>query len=280
MKRITLFLSTVLLTLGMSAQISAPAPSPTSTLEQKVGLTDVTVEYSRPSMRGRTIFGNLVPYNELWRTGANENTKITFSDDVKIGDQTLKAGTYAIFTKPGEQSWEVVFYSDTNNWGTPQSWDDAKVAAKTTAEVHSMEMDVETFTITLDDLHNNGATLGIIWDNTYVGVPFTVPTQEKAMASIDRVMNGPGANDYYAAASYYLEEGKDLEKASKWIDKAVEMNPDGFWIMRKQSLIYAQLGKKDKAIEAAKNSLAAAKKAGNQDYVKLNQDSLKEWGAM
>ena len=142
MKKLVFLVSVFLVSMTMEAQITTPQASPSSTLKQSVGLTDVTVEYSRPSMRGRTIFGDLVPYGKLWRTGANKNTTLEFSTDVTIDGQALKAGTYAIFTKPGESSWEIIFYSDTDNWGTPQKWDDSKVAAKTNAEVYAMPMDV------------------------------------------------------------------------------------------------------------------------------------------
>jgi hypothetical protein len=280
MKKISLFLITALLAMGLQAQLTTPQPSPASTLKQQVGLSEVTVEYSRPSMRGRTIFGDLVPYDQLWRTGANMNTTISFSDSVTVGDQMLKAGTYAIFTKPGATSWEVYFYTDTNNGGTPELWDESKVAARVTAEVHTMTEDIETFTISIDDLHNNGATLGMLWEKSYVGVEFGVPTVEKAVKSIETVMNGPSANDYYAAAAYYHEEGKDLKQAKEWIDKAASMNADAFWVLRRQSLIYAKMGDKEGAIKAAKKSMAAAEAANNSDYVKLNKDSLKEWGAL
>lgn len=280
MKKIIYFALAFAVSIPMLAQIQSPQPSPAAKIEQRVGLTDVTVEYSRPSMRGRTIMGNLVPFGKIWRTGANQNTMISFSTDVTIAGNTLKAGKYAIFTKPGESSWDVYFYTDTNNWGTPQEWDESKVAAMYTAEVMTLEMPVETFTITIDDLHNNGATLGMLWENTYVGVPFTVPSKEMTMKSIETVMAGPSANDYFAAASYYYQEGEDLEQAKKWVDKAVSMNDNAFWMMRLQSLIYAKMGDKKGAIEAAKKSLAVAKAAKNADYVKLNEDSLKEWGAM
>ena len=265
---------------GTWAQMQTPAPSPASTLKQMVGLTEVEVEYSRPSMRGRKIFGDLTPFDALWRTGANRNTMISFSDAVTIGESTLDAGTYAIFTKPGMKEWEVYFYKDINNWGTPAKWDEALVAAKVTVPVYSIEAPVETFTISIDDLHNNGAAIGIMWENTYVGIPFMVPTKEKAMKSIEAAMSGPSGQDYYAAASYFFEEGLDMQKAKTWIDMAVEANPDAYWMARRQSLIYAKLGDKKGAIAAAKKSLAAAEKAGNQDYVKMNKDSLKEWGAM
>jgi len=280
MKKLVLILVAFAATLTLQAQIAAPQPSPASTLMQRVGLTDVTVEYSRPSMRGRTIVGNLVPYDKIWRTGANARTKISFSTDVTVGDGTLKAGTYAIFTKPGASSWDVYFYTETAGGGTPQEWDDTKVAAMITAKVDLMEMPVETFTITLDDLHSSGATLGMLWENTYVGVPFMVPSKEMTLKSIDAVMAGPSGNDYFSAATFYYDQGMDLQKAKMWIDKAVSMNDEAFWMMRAQSLIYAKMGDKKGAIEAAKKSMAVAKAANNADYVKMNMDSLKEWGAM
>ncbi len=263
-----------------SAQIQTPQPSPASELHQTVGLTEVAVKYSRPSMRGRAIFGNLVPFGKMWRTGANANTTISFGDAVTIGETTLAAGTYALFSKPGAENWDVYFYTDTNNGGLPAQWDESKVAAQITVPVHKMEMPVETFTITIDDLTNNGAVIGLIWADTYVGVPFGVPTAAKAMRSIETVMGGPTGNDYFAAASYYHDEGQDLQKAREWIDKAVAQNPNAYWMSRRQSLIYAALGDTKGAIAAAKKSLEVAKKAGNADYVKMNEDSLREWGGM
>ena len=281
MKKMTLLVCMMALSIGVRSQIATPAASPSSTLIQKVGLTDVTVEYSRPSMRGRTIFGDLVPYGKLWRTGANARTKITFSDNVMIGDQELKAGSYAIFTKPGASSWEVIFYTEADGGGTPATWDESKVAATTTAQVYKMPVDVETFTITLDDLTDNSATLGMMWSDIYVGVKFDVPTDAAVTSSIDKVMKGPDANDYIAAAVYYMNSGKDINKAKEWMDKAIGMTEQpAFWQLRQQSLIYAKAGDKKQAIETAKKSLAAAEAAGNEDYVKMNKDSLKEWGGM
>ena len=282
MKKLITLLMVFAVTFTVNAQIETPQPSPSQKMEQKVGLTDVTVEYSRPSMRGRTVFGNLVPYGKLWRTGANQNTMVTFSTDVMIGGKTVKAGSYAIFTTPNKDNWEVVFYSDTNNWGTPQNWDESKVAAKVTAEVYDIPTDIETFTISFDDLTNDSAVLGIMWEKVYVGVKIEVPTDKKVSAAIEKVMNGPSADDYYAAARYYLESGKDINQAVVWMDKAIEMTKDNprFWWLRQQSLIKAKAGDKKGAIKAAKASLEGAEKAGNADYIKMNKDSLKEWGAM
>lgn len=271
---------TILTTVAF-AQIKVPQPSPAGKVEQKVGLTDVTLEYSRPGVKGRAIFGDLVPYGKTWRTGANKNSSITFSTDVTVDGQELKAGTYAIFTVPNKNSWEVIFYADANNWGTPREWDDTKVAAKTTAKVTKMPMKVETFTMSFDDVKNASAVLGILWDDVYVGVQFETPTDKAVEANIAKVMNGPSARDYYAAAVYYKEEGKDMKQAVEWIDKAVEMTKDDprFWYYRQQSLIHAKAGNKKAAIAAAKTSLKLATEAGNDDYIKMNKDSLKEWGA-
>ncbi|WP_299224358.1 DUF2911 domain-containing protein [uncultured Psychroserpens sp.] len=282
MKKLLLIFAVFAMAFNTNAQIETPQPSPLAKVEQKVGLTDVSIEYSRPNMRGRTIFGDLVPYGKMWRTGANKNTMVTFSDDVTVGGKELKAGSYAIFVTPSEKSWEVTFYSDTENWGTPRNWDDSKVAAKVSADVYPLPMNIETFTISFDDLSNDSAVIGMMWEKAYVGIKFEVPTDKAVSAAIDRVMSGPGAGDYYAAARYYLEADKDINQAAKWIDMAVDMTKDQprFWWLRQQSLIHAKAGNKDRAIAAAKASLAGAKEAKNDDYVKMNMDSLKEWGAM
>lgn len=281
MKKLLCLIALIAISLNVNAQIDTPAPSPTSKIEQKVGLSDVTLEYSRPSMRGRSVFGNLVPYGSLWRLGANANTKITFSDDVTVGGNTLKAGTYAIFATPNQTTWDVVFYSDASNWGTPQNWDESKVAAKVTVPVNTLPFEIETFTMAFDNLTSGSAFLGMFWENVYVGVEFKVPTDAKVSAAIEKTMKGPNANDYYASAVYYLSEGKDINQAKAWMDKAMSMtDKPAYWQLRQQSLIYAKTGDKKGAIEIAKKSLAGATEAGNKDYVKLNMDSLKEWGAM
>ena len=229
-------------------------------------------------MKGRTIFGGLVPYDKLWRTGANENTKITFDKDVKIGSKDIKAGTYAIFVKPNAQTWEVYFYSDSSNWGTPPEWDAEKVVATVKANVVPMPMGIETFTITFDDITNDSTNLGILWENVYVAVPISFMTDSQVTENIESVMSGPSSGDYYTAAVYYLNADKDIDKAKNWIDKAIEMREKpAFWYYRQQSLIYAKAGDKKGAIKAAKESMKLAKEAGNDDYVALNTKSLEVW---
>ena len=261
------------------AQITAPQPSPAAKIEQMVGLTDVHIEYSRPAANGRVVFGNLVPYGEVWRTGANENTKITFTDDVQIDGKDLKKGTYALYTIPNETNWDVIFYSDATNWGNPRAWDESKVALKTNVNATKTVWDFERFTIAVDDMTNDDAMVRMMWENAMVSFKVTVPTDMKTMASIDATMSGPSANDYFNAASYYHEAGKDLNTAMGYAQKAVEMNPNAFWMFRRLSLIQADLGMTSDAISTAETSLSLAKKAGNADYVKMNEDSIKEWSS-
>ena len=280
MKKLVLFTFALTLMFSVNAQIETPQPSPAAKIEQVVGLTDVSIDYSRPSMRGRTIFGDLVPYGKVWRTGANARTKVTFSNNVTIGDKDLKAGTYAIFAIPQAKTWDVVFYTDYNGGGAPAELDESKVAARVITPVYPIEVDIQSFTISIDDITSSSAVIGIMWEKTYVGVEFKVPTDKAVTAAIEKVMAGPSANDYYAAAVYNYEEGKDIKQAKEWIDKAMSMSKEPrFWQLRKQSLIYAKAGDKKGAIAIAKQSLAAANEAKNADYIKMNEDSLKEWGA-
>lgn len=280
MKKIFLFLCAGVLSAGVSAQVTVPQPSPSAKVEQQVGLTDVSLNYARPGMKDRIIFGNLVPYAERWRTGANKNTTISFSTNVSINGKELPKGTYAVYTIPQKDSWEVIFYKDYNNWGLPEEWKAENVALKATAQVDELPFPMETFTILINNIKSDSAHLNFIWENTVATLPFEVPSEEMALSSIERVMSGPSAGDYFAAASYYHDKNKDLEQAYEWIKRAVEMgNPDAYWVLRRKALIEADLGKKDDAIATAKKSLAAAEKAGNKDYVKMNRDSLREWGA-
>lgn len=280
MNKVVLFLLAIVASLTVEAQINTPAPSPAAKLMQTVGLTEVTIDYSRPSMRGRKVYGNLVPFDKLWRTGANAYTKVSFDTDVTIGGKEVKAGTYSIFSKPGASNWEVYFYTDIVGGGTPSNWEESKIAAQITAPVYNIEMPVETFTITIDDVTSTGANIGIIWENTYVAIPFSVPTDATVMSNIDKALNGPSAEDYYAAAVYYSSEGKDINKAKEWMDKAISMTEKpAFWQLRQQSLILAKAGDKKGAIAAAKKSLEGATAAGNNDYIKMNNDSIKEWSS-
>lgn len=260
----------------VNAQIKTPAASPSAKLETTVGLTSVTLDYSRPSKNGRKIFGDLVPFDAMWRTGANKNSIITFGDDVMIGGAEVKKGSYAIFTKPGKTSWDVYFYTDTENWGTPEKWDETKVAAKLMVAPQTVSIN-ETFTLNIGNVTNESFHLEILWDNVSVPVKIELPTDKKVSANITQVMAGPSSGDYYNAARYYREAKKDLNQALTWMNKSIEMGNDKFWVLRQKSLIEADMGNYKAAIATANQSLAKAKEAGNNDYIKMNMDSIAAW---
>lgn len=281
MKKIIITGAFMLAVMMSSAQVRTPQASPKAVIEQGVGLTDVKIEYSRPSAKGRSVYGELVPYGKMWRTGANANTIITFSEDVIIGGKTLPAGQYALYTLPKADSWDVIFYADTNNWGLPEKYDDKKEVLRTSVKPEFLSRNVETLTIGINNLDNDYGFLEIAWEKTMVAVKFEVPTRQAAIKSIETALAGPTGNDYFAAAQYYYQSNGDLNKALTWMNTAIERTPKGqevpFYYLRQKSLIQAKMGDKKGAIETAKLSQAAAEKANNADYVKMNRDSISEW---
>lgn len=281
MRSLVLTLIVAFLGIGsMNAQLNTPQPSPSAELEQQVGLTDITINYSRPSMKGRTIFADLVPMNTLWRTGANKNTMITFSTDVTVGGEDLKAGTYAIFTKPMADEWEVYFYTDTNNNGTPGEWDDTKVAAKAMAKSTKLPITMETLMMNIGNITNNSADFQLIWENTMISLPINVPTKAIVQKSIDQVMAGPSNRDYYDAAGFYLDEKENLATALEYVNKAISMDYEKFWTVRRKALILAEMGNYKEAIKAAERSLELAKAANYDAYIRMNEKSIAEWKKM
>lgn len=281
MRKIITLLAVFLANLALEAQVKTPQSSPLAKIDQVVGMTNVQIEYSRPSAKGRTVYGDLVPFGKNWRTGANANTTISFSEDVTIGGKQLKKGKYALFTTPRADSWDVIFYTETNNWGLPAQWDESKVALKTTVKPETLNKSVESFSIFLNNLSNDSGVLELSWERTMVSVPFNVPTQEAALKSIEKTLAGPSAGDYFSAAQYFYQTNGDMNKALTWINNAVSMTPSGndtpFWYLRLKSLIQAKAGDKKGAIATAKESLALSVKAGNADYEKMNKDSISEW---
>lgn len=278
MKKIVVALALFMISIVGNSQVKTPQASPKSLLNQLVGLTDVEIEYSRPSAKGRIVFGELVPFGRLWRTGANANTTISFSEDVVIDGKTLKKGKYALFTLPRIDTWEIVFYTKTDNWGNPDTFSEENVALRAIVKPELTARNVETFTIDINNLDNNFGVLNLMWERTLVALKFEVPTQKIAIESIEKALAGPTAGDYYSSAQYFYQSNGDLTKALTYINKALELNVDKpFYYTRLKSLIQAKLGDKKGALETAKQSLAAAILAKNNDYVKMNQDSILEW---
>ncbi|OUD35244.1 DUF2911 domain-containing protein [Flavobacterium sp. FPG59] len=278
MKKMIIALALFVAGLSAEAQLRTPQSSPKTTINQVVGLTDVEITYSRPSAKGRVVFGNLIPFGKVWRTGANDNTIVSFSDDVIIDGKTLKKGKYSLYTIPKIESWDVIFYKTTDNWGNPEEWKEENVVLKTSVKPETLNKSVETFTIGVSGLDNNYAFLEMYWENSYAAVKFEVPTQQKTTANIEKVLAGPSAGDYFSAAQFLFQSNGDANKALAHVNKALDMTKEKpFWYNRLKSLIQAKLGDKKGAVETAKASLAAAEIAKNQDYVKMNKDSIAEW---
>lgn len=252
--------------------IKTPAPSPTQTIKQEFGISSVELTYSRPNIKGRKVFGDLVPYGKLWRTGANAATRIKFADDVKVGGSDVKAGEYVLYTIPTENEWEIVINKGLSNWGIDgykQEDDVARVKVKSSKLNDSQE----TFTMQFVNVKPSSTDLQIVWDKTAVNVPITSDIDKKIMAQIDNVMNKDN-RPYYQSAMYYMESGRDLNQALAWFDKAVEQNPTAYWIHHQRANALAKLGKKEDARVAANKSMELAKQAKNEDYVKLNEKLL------
>ena len=272
----------LLFTVNLSfSQINTPRVSPASEVEQMVGLTEIEIEYSRPSMRGREVFGNLVPFGKVWRTGADNSTKISFDTDVIISGKTIQSGTYSIFSIPNKESWEIILYSDVELWGVPRDWSENKIVFSSMFDVKKLKKSntVETFTISFNDLTNNDVNMSISWENTSVDIKIEVPTRSMVESDINKVLSdNPKPSDYYAAAVFYRQENINLDKALEWMNKAIEMNESPrFWQYRQQSLIMAANDKFADAVDAAKKSLNLAIEADNQDYIKMNRESIAEW---
>ena len=265
------------LSTNIQAQIKTPAASPSAKIEQTVGLTDITVEYSRPSMKDRTIFApnGLVPFGSLWRTGANRVTNITFSDDVTIEGQELAKGKYAILTIPNPNEWTVNFYTyEKSGWS---GYTEKEAALSVTVKPVKIPSTIESFVIMFDGLRNESATMEMIWENTVVPINIGVSSDDRVMADIEKTMAGPSAGEYYTAASYYHDSKKDMSQALKWIQTATAVESPKFWHVRREALILADMGKFEDAIKTAKLSKELAIAADYQEYVRLNDESIAMW---
>ncbi len=277
MKRILMLMSAVAFCWTLNAQITTPRPSPMSKVEQMVGLTTVDLEYSRPSVKGRTVFAanGLVPFGKLWRTGANSATKISFSDDVTINGKALAKGSYAVLTIPGKDMWTINFYKhESSSWS---SYTEKTADLTVEAKAEKSNTRFETFFINFDNILNESANIDIYWANTKVSMQLGVEVDKRVMDNIEKVLAGPTANDYYNAGSYMFDTGKDPKKALEYVQKATKVEKPRFWQLRKESLILAKLKRYKDATKVAQQSLQLAQEAGNADYVKMNQESILEW---
>jgi hypothetical protein len=256
--------------LSSAAQsIKTPAPSAPQFVRQDFGLASIELSYSRPDVKGRKIFGDLVPYGKVWRTGANQATTLNFGDDVTIGGVKIPAGKYGLLTIPGATEWTFIITHqlDVTN---PAAYKQDQDVVRLTAQSFQLPFSIETFTILFANVGPSSCDLQLLWDNVAVSFPIKTDIDTKIMAQIDNTMNKDN-HPYYTAAFYYLENGKDLNKALEWFDKAIAQDPTAFFVVYQKARCLAKLGKKQEAIAAARKSIELAQKANNADYVALNE---------
>jgi hypothetical protein len=270
--------NTILLTilcffgLSASAQLRTPAPSPLQTIKQDFGVGNIELSYSRPGAKGRTILGNIEPFGTVWRTGANNATTLTFSDDVKIGDKEIKAGKYGLLSIPGITEWIFIITKDLNVTSASaykQENDVVRVNVKPVA----MGNHVETLTMQFGNITNNSVDLQLMWEKTMVSLPITTNTDAKVMTQIENTLikdNRP----YYAAASYYYDNGKDINLARQWVDKAVENNPKAYWMHLLKARIAVKQGDKAAAKASAQKTKELATEEKNENYVRMANELL------
>jgi len=268
-KSLLSILALVISAAGINAadeKVEFPAASQHAVLKQRVGLTDIEVDYSRPNKNDRVIFGKVVPLDKIWRTGANQATRIKFSADVKLGDKPVPAGEYAIFTIPGANEWTIILSKDLK--ATASEYKQESDVARVTAKPMIIGIPAETFTIGFEDLRAGSATFYLEWDKTRVAMKLSTNDIEKVTRGIDAAMKSGqslDANFYYSAASFYLDQNKDLPQAVKWIDQAIEKNPKAYFMQFKKAQILAKLGNKKEAIAAAEKSIELLKAAPTPD---------------
>ncbi len=271
MKKILLSVMIISALLNVNAQIKTPAQSPVQTIKQDFGISSIELVYSRPGIKGRKVFGDLVPWNKVWRTGANSATRIKFNDDVTFGGKALKAGEYAIYTVPNENEWEIIINKGAANWGTEYKQEDDVFRVK--VKPLKLDQSLETFTMQFANVKPTSTELHIMWDKTAIAVPITTDIDTKIMGQIKNAMT-KDSRPYYQSAMYYLENGKDLNQAITWLDKGIEQNPKAYYMYYQKANALAKLGKKGEAKTIAQKSMEMAREQKNEDYVRLNEKLL------
>jgi Protein of unknown function (DUF2911) len=254
---------------ALAQNLRLPQPSTPQTVKQDFGLSNIELSYSRPNVKGRKIFGDLVPFGKVWRTGANQATTLTFGDPVTIGGTTIPAGKYGLLTIPDANEWTVIITHqlDVTNAAAYKPDQDV-VRLKVTPQ--QLGFSLETFTIVFGDVNASTLNLQLLWDNTMVQVPISTDIDTRIMGQIDNAMNKDN-HPYYTAAFYYLENGKDLNNALEWFDKAIAQDPTAYYAVYQKARCLAKMGKKQDAISTAKKSIELSKTANNNDYVVLNE---------
>src|SRR4030095_9035391 len=271
-----LFGATMLLLLNQAntQELKTPWPSPPATIKQEFALSSIEISYSRPGVKGRKIFGDLVPYGKVWRTGANGATTITFGEDVTIGGKKVAAGKYGLLSIPGETEWTFIITKQTDVTN-PADYKQDQDVVRVTAKPETLPFSIETMMINIDNIKSNSCTIGLVWDNVFAGFEVTADVESKVMEQIKSSMEKDN-RPYFAAAQYYIDNGKDLNKAVEWLHKTYSQNPQAFLVLYQKNRAQKMLGKKADALATSNKSIEIAKKAKNDDYVALNEKLQKE----
>jgi len=274
MKNLFFSIVCLFMSIGMNAQVKMPAPSPTQAIKQDFAMGNIELTYSRPSAKGRKVFGDLVPYNKLWRTGANGATIIKFSDPVEIKGKRVDTGSYALYTIPGAESWEIILNKGLKNWGV-DGYKESEDVIRIMVEPMKMKNNIETFTMQFADIKGESCELHIMWAKTAVVIPITASIREKVKAQIEAAMQTE-KKPYWQAAQFYNEYEKNSTKALEYASKAVEANPKAFWMWLYKARIQKDLGDKAGALVSAQKSLELATAEKNDDYIKMNEELIKK----
>lgn len=270
------FAALVLIGLTANAQsLKVPAASPLQTIKQAFALSEITIEYSRPSVKGRVVYGDLVPFGKIWRTGANNATQITFGENVKLEGKDVAAGTYALYTIPGKDAWEILIYKDLKLGGDVANYKKEDELTRFTVKPSGLTDKVETFTINVANITSKTASIELTWEKTKVSFGVEADIDAKIMKSIDAALEKDG-RPYHQAAAYYYDNDKDLKQALVWSTKAVENNPKAFWMLMQKAKIQLKLNDKKGATESAEKVIELAKEAQNDDYVKMAEKLIAE----
>ncbi|MFO7526361.1 MAG: DUF2911 domain-containing protein [Ignavibacteriaceae bacterium] len=253
-------------------QIVTPRPSPDATVSQMVGVTKVSIDYSSPGVKDRAIWGELVPYNEVWRTGANELTTITFDDPVKINGSELPAGTYGLHTVPSAGDWEIIFSKDAVVDGSSNFNPEKEILRiKSTPEEHHF---MERMTFLFSDVTENSAVISLLWDKLKVSFNLTTNTQELTLSKARKQLNWAAP---FQAAQYCLTNNVNLEEGLRWIEASCLIN-EVYWNTRVKAQILAKLGKKPEAIATMEHAVDLG---GKMDSAPFDYDNMKamlaEW---
>jgi Protein of unknown function (DUF2911) len=268
MKKIALLVTAaVALTFANAQQLTTPQPSPTQVVKQNFGVGFIELNYSRPAKKDRKIMGDLVPFGKVWRTGANAATTLTFSEDVTIGGKEIKAGKYGMLTIPDAKKWTIIISKDVNV-SQPADYKPENDVVRVEADVVATPFTVENFTIAFANITGSSCNIEMMWENTYLQFPVSTGTDKKVMGQIDNLMNKDN-KPYFNAAAYYYDNGKDLNQALGWVNKALETNKEAFWMYMLKARILKKTGDKAGSKAAATMTKDLATKAKNEDYVKM-----------